>query len=594
MSLVVWLPLNGNLENQGLSNMTFSYIQNNGALSVNNSGKIGKCYERTTSAKNDLIRSSTTINLSGDISMACWAYVTGTIGDTANGLVTNHSHADSTGVGITVKQVSTGDYRISCNTGTGSSRTYCTYYGKTNIKNAWHHLVLTYDKTAKQLQLWVDGKVECTLNNYVNASKADYIDIFNWSTTYYTEEGYRPTCKLNDIRIYDHALSAKEVKELAKGLVLHYRLAGPGGANLLPHTSPEYGLGYMTSYQGGTISWSNEKQYNGHNTIKIQPSSNTTSSGGYVNYNNNVDLISGKTYTYSCMIYSTIDDTFDFVSLGHFQTYNSTDSHNRTIQKDSNTVKANIWTKVYITFTPTANVKFYSFFIYFANTSQTIYITDIKLEEGSIATPWVPNSADSLYSTLGYNNGIEYDCSGYQRNGIKSGTITWDIDSPRYTTSYHFSNSQFISYTENLTFLTTGSISFWAKFNTKGSAGWLPFTGQTGRYYVMATSKGTGDFYNDNVAAVGTIKYYEDSKAVSAPKNDGKWHHYVITGINMSGWTTFKINNYSPEWNSDVNYSDVRVYNTVLSEEDIAELYHSAVIVDNTGKSYAYEYFEAN
>ena len=38
--------------------------------------------------------------------------------------------------------------------------------------------------------------------------------------------------------------------------------------------------------------------------------------------------------------------------------------------------------------------------------------------------------------------------------------------------------------------------------------------------------------------------------------------------------------------------SDLRIYATALSDADIAELYHSAVIVDNTGKTYAYEYFE--
>jgi len=37
MALQVWLPLNGNLNNQGLSNVT---VTNNGAT-VDNNGKIG-------------------------------------------------------------------------------------------------------------------------------------------------------------------------------------------------------------------------------------------------------------------------------------------------------------------------------------------------------------------------------------------------------------------------------------------------------------------------------------------------------------------------------------------------------------------------
>lgn len=40
MALQVWLPLNGTLENKGLSNVT---VTNNGAT-VDNNGKIGKCY----------------------------------------------------------------------------------------------------------------------------------------------------------------------------------------------------------------------------------------------------------------------------------------------------------------------------------------------------------------------------------------------------------------------------------------------------------------------------------------------------------------------------------------------------------------------
>jgi len=44
MALQVWLPLNGNIKNQGLSNIT---VTNNGAT-VNDNGKIGKCYSFAT------------------------------------------------------------------------------------------------------------------------------------------------------------------------------------------------------------------------------------------------------------------------------------------------------------------------------------------------------------------------------------------------------------------------------------------------------------------------------------------------------------------------------------------------------------------
>ena len=56
MALQVWLPLNGDLRNQGLNNVT---VTNNRAT-VNNSGKIGKCYSFAKNAYLDIDKSAMT------------------------------------------------------------------------------------------------------------------------------------------------------------------------------------------------------------------------------------------------------------------------------------------------------------------------------------------------------------------------------------------------------------------------------------------------------------------------------------------------------------------------------------------------------
>jgi len=166
MSLLIWLPLNGDLRNQGLSDLTFT---NTNLINIyeDDNGKIGKCYVRPTAKTLGSIESDKTILLDGDLSMCCWAKVTEDVGsDTANGLISNHTAVNSStgyGFGINIKRISANDYRICCSTGSGSNgRTYKDYYGTTNIKNAWHHLALTYNHTKEEFQLWVDGKVEKT------------------------------------------------------------------------------------------------------------------------------------------------------------------------------------------------------------------------------------------------------------------------------------------------------------------------------------------------------------------------------------------------------------------------------------------------
>ena len=110
MSLLIWLPLHGNLNNYGSLPVTFSLNTSGGGVAAATSG--GKtdlsCYQRTTINTASHITSSDTLNLSSNFTMACWCYPTTPGAQTsANGVITNHNHADNdnkgSGSGITLK-----------------------------------------------------------------------------------------------------------------------------------------------------------------------------------------------------------------------------------------------------------------------------------------------------------------------------------------------------------------------------------------------------------------------------------------------------------------------------------------------------------
>lgn len=185
-----------------------------------------------------------------------------------------------------------------------------------------------------------------------------------------------------------------------------------GGRNLLPRTDiNQYGLGYGVAYVEGKVEVDNTLQYNNKPTLKIQPTKYNYD-GYYNEYGEKggVSLLAGKTYTYSCMIYSSIEDYFSSGSLGHFQTALKGGSgestlHNRTIIYEGDRIPAKTWTRVHMVFTPTKDCLFRSFFIYFDSLDQVIHIANVQLEEGNVATDWTPapEDVDNKVSTANTN-----------------------------------------------------------------------------------------------------------------------------------------------------------------------------------------------
>ena len=226
-----------------------------------------------------------------------------------------------------------------------------------------------------------------------------------------------------------------------------------GGRNLLPRTDiNQYGLGYGVAYTEGKVEVDNALQYNNKPTLKIQPTKYDY--GGYFNEygEKGVSLLAGKTYTYSCMIYSSIEDYFSSGSLGHFQTALKGGSgestlHNRTIIYEGDRIPAKTWTRVHMVFTPTKDCLFRSFFIYFDSLDQVIHIANVQLEEGNVATDWTPapedvdskinaaqKSADTANSSVSALNKIatkSYSVSGANGKAqwVRLGTLTSAGDS---------------------------------------------------------------------------------------------------------------------------------------------------------------------
>ena len=90
--------------------------------------------------------------------------------------------------------------------------------------DTWVHIFLTYDKIKNLLGLWINGELKYTSNQVAFTDAPNRNLTINFGSI---AGGNGPSAKIpfsiNDIRIYDHCLSPKEVKEIARGLILHYK-----------------------------------------------------------------------------------------------------------------------------------------------------------------------------------------------------------------------------------------------------------------------------------------------------------------------------------------------------------------------------------
>ena len=239
------------------------------------------------------------------------------------------------------------------------------------------------------------------------------------------------------------------------------------------------------------------------------------------------------------------------------------------------------------------------FCTYTNNLNEKRYFTCWQLELKNHSTPFVIGSRDE--STV-------YDCSGIANNGTKiGGVLPSSIPLPiRYEKSYNFDGRTGSIQIPNLaTLVPSGEFTMncWIYHdNTWSSEGYETIFGGPSGFELDAkhsTANSPVLYACDWGKGRAT---YELNKwnMITMTRNASEAKFYINGELKITGSAgTIPSGNYFiGAWNtsSQQNYkgriSDFRLYSTVLSAEDIKELYNTSASVDKNGNMYAYEFKE--
>ena len=565
MSLQVWLPLNGSLENQGLKGENPSLM---GSGITYTAGKIGQAATFPNNCNSCIHMPGLRLQTG---TFASWILIKGAGATSRQCIISEGRDSYNDGVEIYASQAGTTIY----------FKAHEKVLSTTIELNKWYHISGVFGDG--QIKLYLNGNLinTTTYTTDMTYQYASDLVFGKMSYSYTNTSNYFPfNGQLNDVRIYDHALSDKEIEEIAKGLVLHYKLDnnGLGGENLATNTS------FPTS---------NIQGYNNQNAIEYNHNDWTSGGRFFSNYSNSrltfTEIKANQPYTISAWVYiyddvtlSRPDNTSIFYRIyktGESPTY----SYDISVTLKGITQR-NQWIKISNTFTSSVTYTYNQGGTFQIGGYNGHFLVSMpKIELGSVATPWSPNPAD-----LDIDSSIIYDSSGYGNNGILNSNLLINTDTPRYFASSYFGNYETPKITLQdpsiLTNLTNCTVCWWGKYDTTKT---LLLTGQSGSFYLAASDNNT--FYH---GSSGSPIMYKNGINGTYKCVANSWDFYVLKNVDLSTWTTMKINGYSAGWPLKGLISDFRIYATALTADQILELYHTSGSIDNNGNIYARELVE--
>ena len=485
---------------------------------------------------------------------------------------------------------------------------YVAYNCSTSIEtNTWIHIAAIYkDKT---LKLYINGDLK---KSYTTTYDISFNSITSFGVGAAPNGAEKLTGYLNDVRIYDHALSPFEVKQISQGLILHYPLnrKGWGQENLVNNSD------FSNLATTGTVIRDETVLFHGHPTCKISRTGATSNTyTGWSSQNLLSRLTPGTKVTASVWVYRESTHEIDSgCEWRMYQRYNNGASTDWTGFYFASDWPIGEWKRFTHTYTVRSDISG-AFLNFNVVKNGTYWLAEPKVEIGEKATNWSPSVTDALSTIMGLNETIEYDCSGYCNNGTRIGTFSWTSDTPKYSVSTAFEKG-IISIPNS--FVTTVdpvfSISLWFKLKSG-----ITYTAYTDLISFSSSSYSNQPFRLELCGTpVGkTIMWFRGPSGQSggfAVKSDistDEWYHTVLVSegnkqysyyINGEKLGTYNgsANSWTPTGNvslgeniNGVFYeSDFRVYATALSAEDVKSLYQNSAYIDNQGNIYGAIYEE--
>ena len=561
MALKIWLPLDGSLRNLGTEgNIT---ITTQGNPTIIDDGKIGQCYN----FNGDTI---TIPSFDSTRSICFWLKTNKT-----NSTIAFVDYKSKLGFGFQAN-----GYIIPNCSGVSLKM-----YDPSNfIDNSWNHIALTRDESLSDVKLYLNGTLQTKRssgNNYWT-NNVDGCYLGGRSTGTYMN------CCINDFRVYDHCLSALEVKELSQGLVLHYKLdglLGGVGENIILTNS---------DFSNGTIGWSNWATVQSREIIAIEDKKwahIVKTANKYGGYSREITIKPNTIYTVSATFYAS--GATKGILWWHYRSSEgganlsqNMKSFDLTTTPQRYSAQIPIYTNNNYTVdrlnlmigTPTES---------FGNVN--IYFTDIKIEEGLFDTGYI-QSIDEL----GIDTTKIYDSSGYGNDGILTGILETSNDTSKYQLSSFFNGiDTAIQIPYNATVWQDNfTINLWFKKNELGSKNYETLIGGPSGFE-MDTRAGSATTLSFYMASVRGGNVY-------SPFNFGEWYMVTLVnnGINelyyvngnlvktiekksmptgnyfIGAWQTKAKQNYKGEM------SDFRIYATALDEKAIKKLYNTPTEID--------------